>query len=258
MTFSVSKWSTASVLLAATLIFAPGAHANTAVDTSLVSPPGVYFGAGNEGTNAHWTVNSQGTVELGLIAIQRGVGNVYTPSGNVYTVPTGPDPNNGARAIWNFDFSINLRATGLNNSTLTLGDVTPTLTVQDLVHGTTATMNPLIAFGNDNSAYAPDGSTRNGNVTGQQATGTDVGAQNSENFTFGQFGTLGFDMNLDDTYLIALSLLGPGGADLGTVNIVVVAGNGGAVPIPAALPLFASGLGIMGFVAHRRKRKAAA
>jgi hypothetical protein len=30
-----------------------------------------------------------------------------------------------------------------------------------------------------------------------------------------------------------------------------------AVPVPAALPLFASGLGLMGFLGHRRKRKAA-
>jgi hypothetical protein len=31
----------------------------------------------------------------------------------------------------------------------------------------------------------------------------------------------------------------------------------GAVPLPAALPLFASGLGVMGWVARRKKRKAA-
>lgn len=31
-----------------------------------------------------------------------------------------------------------------------------------------------------------------------------------------------------------------------------------AVPLPAALPLFASGLGLIGFLAHRRKRKAPA
>ncbi|MGZ5866825.1 MAG: hypothetical protein ACXWKC_15720, partial [Xanthobacteraceae bacterium] len=37
-----------------------------------------------------------------------------------------------------------------------------------------------------------------------------------------------------------------------TVGVDSVAGQ---TPIPGALPLFASGLGVLGFVAHRRKRK---
>jgi hypothetical protein len=32
---------------------------------------------------------------------------------------------------------------------------------------------------------------------------------------------------------------------------------GGATPLPGALPLFASGLGVFGFIAHRRRRRAA-
>jgi hypothetical protein len=35
-------------------------------------------------------------------------------------------------------------------------------------------------------------------------------------------------------------------------------GTPGAAPVPAALPLFATGLGLMGFLAKRRKRKPAA
>ncbi len=38
----------------------------------------------------------------------------------------------------------------------------------------------------------------------------------------------------------------------------MVSGNIGATPLPAALPLFASGLGGLGFLGWRRKRKAAA
>lgn len=43
---------------------------------------------------------------------------------------------------------------------------------------------------------------------------------------------------------------------IGDVNQVVQPGN--EVPLPGALPLFVSGLGALGFVAHRRKRKQAA
>lgn len=42
-----------------------------------------------------------------------------------------------------------------------------------------------------------------------------------------------------------------GGIFLDSVSVVA------ATPIPAALPLFASGLGLFGFAAHRRRRKAA-
>jgi Big-like domain-containing protein/PEP-CTERM motif-containing protein len=41
-----------------------------------------------------------------------------------------------------------------------------------------------------------------------------------------------------------------------TVRIEVVEPN--AVPLPAALPLFASGAGVLGFIGWRRKKKAAA
>jgi hypothetical protein len=225
---------------------------STVYDSSLASP-GVYFGAGNEGTNTGWTVNTIGNVELGLTTIQRGVGAVSPTATNIYNVPLGSDSANAARAWWNFDFSINLQAGG---GSLTLGDVTSTLTIYDYVHGTSVTLNPFTAFG-DNSAY--DGSTtRNGNVTGQQATAADVGMQNSENLTFSDFSALGFDMDVNDTYQIVLSLADANGTSIGSVNEFVVAGTGGGVaitPIPGALPLFASGLGALGLFGASRKRK---
>ena len=42
---------------------------------------------------------------------------------------------------------------------------------------------------------------------------------------------------------------------LDNVNVDFVSGPTGATPLPAALPLFAAGLGAMGFLAKRRKRK---
>jgi hypothetical protein len=243
----------AALVLVGGVSSAATAQAGVVDDTSLAAP-GVYFGVGNGGTNYGWTTDTEGPVELGLTTIHRGVDSVDPTSANIYNVPTGPD---GAanRAWWNFDFSINLDVGGAG--TLTLGDVTPTLTIYDYLHGTTATMNPLIAFGNDNSAF--DGTnTRNGNDAGQEATPTDVGAQNSENLTFGQFAGLGFDMNLDDTFLITLSLLGPDDTNLGSVSEYTVVGEGAPTPLPAALPLFASGLGALGLAGWRSKQKAKA
>ncbi len=247
----------ARLLLATAAFVAAGAlsgisHAATVDDTSLASP-GVYYGSGNTGNNVGWTVHTDGNVELGLTTIHRQVGPVLPTTGNTYNVPTGADtPFASNRAYWNFDFSVNLRAGG--GGTLSLGDVTPTLTIQDFLHGTSVTLNPFTDLAS-NSAY--DGTnTRNGNIAGQQATTADVGFQNSENLVF--FPGLGFNMNLDDTFLITLSLLGPGNDDLGTVNEFVVVGDGAPTPLPAALPLFASGLGALGLLARRRKRKAAA
>jgi hypothetical protein len=73
----------------------------------------------------------------------------------------------------------------------------------------------------------------------------------------GRFGPFGFDTILNssaavaiDDLRIALNILGSSG----NVDNIVVS----AVPLPAALPLFAGVLGGMGFLGWRRKRKAAA
>jgi hypothetical protein len=242
----------------AAVIFGGVANASTVYDTSLVSP-GVYFGSGNGGTNVGWTVNTDGSVELGLVTIHRGGAAVIPTPTNFYNVPTGASAP--GRAWWNFDFSVNLRAGG--TGTLTLGDVTPTLTIQDYLHGTTVSFNPFTGF-NDNSAFDGTNPPRNGNNpppdgTGQPATTADVGFQNSENLTFGQFAGLGFNMNLNDTFLITLSLLNNSdNSSLGSVSEFVVAGTGAPTPLPAAAPLFASGLAGFGWLVRRRKKKLAA
>ena len=231
------------------------AHAGSVAHNSSLAAPGVYFGAGNEGTNHGWTVYTDGAIELGLTTIHRSVGAVDPTWNNVYNVPTGNNAPDGPtnRAWWNFDFSVNLDAGGAGS--LTLGDVTASLKVYDFLHNTVVTLDPFTAF-DDNSAF--DGTTtRNGNVT-TPAQSTDVGYQNSENLTFGQFSALGFDFDQNDTFRLTLSLFDLSGNSLGSVSEQVVVGTGAsAVPLPATLPLFASGLGVMGWFA-RRKRKAVA
>jgi hypothetical protein len=244
----------AAVAVAAVGFIAVPAKAGTVYDASLVNPPGVYFGAGNEGSNVHWATTTTGTVEIGLQAIQRGVGANITPTGNVYHVPLGPDPTNGARAYWNFDLSVNLRSTGLGNSSLTLGDVIPMLTIQDVATGTLLAFNPFTAFP-DNSAYTATGTTRNGNVSGQQATVADIGFQNSENLVF--FPGLNYNFNTNDTFNIALSFTDLQNNSLGSVGIQVISGNG-ASPVPgpivgAGFPGLVMAFGA-GFAWYRRRK----
>jgi hypothetical protein len=235
------------------------AQAATVYDTSLVDPPGFYAGSGNP--NSGFTVNTVNGAEFGL-----GVHNRYgadvppTPSsGSVYHVSTGYYPAT-TLAIWNFDFSINLQASS-PNAALHLADITPLLTIKNVGNGDVLAFNPLLIY--DNSGW--DGSSENVAYDPTHVPlpidnrSTDYGFQNSENLGFAGFQVpLAFDPLADDTYIITLSaVLASTGADLGSVTETIVAG-GGAAPLPAALPLFASGLGVFGFVAHRRKRKKAA
>jgi hypothetical protein len=79
------------VFLAATAIsgllaFHLSAHATLAYDASLVEPPGLYFGSGNQNNGV--TVDTENGVEIGLSAITRFLGPI-TPTGNAYDVSTG-------------------------------------------------------------------------------------------------------------------------------------------------------------------------
>jgi hypothetical protein len=231
------RWGLIATLAAVSTI-ATAAHASTAYDTSLASP-GVYFGSGNSGQNFGWTVNTVDGVELGLTTIHDYVGGLHPTSTNVYNVPTGDaGPSHTNRAYWNFDFSVNLQGAGL-----TIGDVTSNLTVKNLGNGTQVSGNPLLGF-SDTQGYGSSG-------IDSPYTSSDYAFQNSENLVFGPFAPLLFDENADDTYLITLALSGRNGF-IGSVSETVVAGAG-ATPLPASLPLFATGVAALGFLRRRRK-----
>lgn len=77
-------------------------------------------------------------------------------------------------------------------------------------------------------------------------------ASGSGGHTF-RLGTGGLTYNLQD---INVTQIGNGIITVGAPQIQQ-GGNAGATPLPAALPLFAGGLGVIGLVARRNRRKTA-
>ena len=242
------------------------ANATTTYDTPLASP-GTYFGSGNP--SGHWAATTTnysgsfgtGSVEVGLKAQGRysTSPDVLPDTGtNIYHVQTGAYGSGFCPgcAVWNIDFSVNFGTSGLD-----LSNVTSTLSFYNAANHQSFDVNPFNEFSSDNSAY--DGSTTRDGNHATPAQPTDVGFQNSENLGFGPLlatpgfvpASFGFDPTLDDTYFVTLSLLGPSNENLGTVSETIVAGVG-ATPIPGTLPLFLSGIGLLGFFMYRRKSHA--
>lgn len=215
------------------------AQAAVVYDTSLADPPGFYNGSGNP--NEGFTVNTQAGIEVGLGVNYRFVGPVHPTTANVYDVAIGF--STVPLAKWNFEYSVNL-----GNSGLTLADISALLTIRNLANLQTISFNPLTIP--DNAHY--DGTTTH---NGGGALPTDIGFQNSENISFFSFlnPAFGWDPAANGSYLITLSLFDDAGAPLISVDEQI-----NATPIPAALPLFAGGAGVIGFFARRRKNRSKA
>jgi hypothetical protein len=225
------------------------AQAGVVNDTSLVNPPGVYFGAGN--SNSHFNVSTTGSVEIGLSAITRFLGPV-TPTGNEYDVATGATSVPGKTgSAWGFVFSVNLNSDG--NGALNLSDITTKLTLNDVGLGTTGFFD-LLAIP-DNSLYGTGGTCSPSIICG--ASTNYFAFQNSEALSFAAVAAAlndpGYDMNADDTYIFTLEAFNQAGALLGSNTINVVAGRGAAVPEPLTLSLF--GAGFAGLAVMRRRKK---
>jgi hypothetical protein len=220
--------------------------ANADVFNTSLAAPGFYNGTG--GVNSGFVTNTVNGVEFGLGTINRFIGPV-TPSptnSSTYNVATG---TSGGFALWNFQFSMNLQVGGAN-SNLFLNSILPTLTIVNVGNGQVLSFNPLVI---------PDNAGWNGakNVAAANLA-TDYGFQNSENLSFTGFvAPLLFDPNANGTYLVTLSAKLVTGLDLGSVSETIIAGTGAETPLPAALPLFATGLGVMGVFGWRRKKKSA-
>jgi hypothetical protein len=226
-------------------IAATGAAAQATVtyDTTVTSPPGVFFGTGN--ANGGFTVDQENNVELGLSAHLAVISPILDPvSTDVYDVPEGQEPGTTqVRSAWNINYSINVAQTGSNS----LSSYIAQLAVVDTTTNTAVTTWDVLGNSTTAETHVVDDAFSNatGSVIHSDNTGIhsgDVVAQNSENAEFFP----GLNYNSGDDYTFTLSLFtnnnGVAGTALASDTIVV---DAVATPLPSAAGM---GLGMFGVI----------
>ena len=240
------------------------AQADTLTDQTLPTPPGFFNGTGQP--NDHFVTNNDGDALIALGVINRYVGSVAptSPSSSTYNVQAGfyqgaAGNCQGSCSHWNIQFSLALVGRTLSEI------ATQSLTISD-TFGHTITVDPLHSFyddagfnpsnGTTNTAYSPGIDLRpiGPYLPPIDNTGVDSIYQNSQNITFYPLALAGFDPLAGTTYSVVFSYR-MDESDT-TYSVAETINAIAATPLPAALPLFASGLGALGLFAHRRKRKA--
>lgn len=179
---------------------------------------GWFYGHGNDYTPADTAVLSDGGDQL-YLRLHQTFQPASASDGAVYSFALGTDPIS-------FDWGV--------DSDSGFDGVTALLTLTNLGTGATVSYNPFAA-GNDNSA----------------ASGS---VQNSFRLNWGG---IGFDGAVNDTYRVSLNVSGLGG-DPQTLTVFAKVGDGaGAVPEPASWAMMLVGFGLAGNAMRRRKVKAA-
>ena len=213
--------------------------------------PDVIFGSGN--ANGDFTVDINNNVELGLRAKQRfPAANIFNYNGvDTYTFLAGE--GSPGRPLWNFEWSINTDLDG--TSGINLADLTYSLRLDtDPGAGTTFTsFDPIHSLPFFDHSI---GDNTTGNGAGVEATdaaeyaallAANNVAQNS--WAFNWFAVI--DPLIAGLYTIELTASDVNGL-LASTSI-----NVNVIPIPAAFPLLAGALGLLGLFGWRRKRVAA-
>ncbi len=227
--------------------------------TGLVTPE-VIFGSGN--ANGAFTGVNANNVELGLRGKLRynnsGLPeNTFNYDGDrTYTFSPASSNAPSNRSAFNFEWSINSNVSGIGTRNLT--DLTYLLQV-DLDPGSGTSFQ---SFDPINTLFADhalgNNSTANGaGVSDLFLYSAIVGnynvAQNSWNLGFSTLFPGIADPQAEGLYTINLSAALNGDV-LASTSIDIVYGVT-PVPVPAALPLLAGGLGLLGFVAQRRRQR---
>jgi hypothetical protein len=194
-----------------------------------LATPGVYFGSGN--LNGEWNINTGDAGELGLRAKVR-FGSLLDGSSGTYFADAGNDPSTLAyRAKWNFEYSVN--STNKPGFTYFLGiDNDPSAGV-NLTFVNLSAISAILA-------QPPAGYT---------------GFQESSNIGFASTPGGPYNINANGLYTFVLESRSVTGALGNSVSMNVQVG---AVPEPETYALMAAGLGLMGFVARRRNKRASA
>jgi hypothetical protein len=239
------KKTVLTVTLLCALVLAGGAGATSVFDTSLAN--GVIFGDGN--SNDHFAVDTSGDIEVGLRAKIPFVGSLDPAGTNVYSVAAG--------TTWNFDWSVNVDVTGGGGATLDGFTYLMELDIDASAATAFVGFDPIIvpyadhALGDNTTVQGPG----NPNVAPDAASyatalATDNVAQNSWRYAFFP---IPYDVGIDGTYDVRLSVF-DGSTLVGGESITVVVGAGGApIPEPATMTLL--GLGLAGMGLRYRKRK---
>jgi hypothetical protein len=232
-------------------LFAPAfASAASAYTFGDLAAPGVYMGNGIP--NGNWTIDTVGAVEIALRARDRSGVSPVVRSGNLYTVLGGAYPGGSGKAYWNYDFSVDSKVGGggmdLTRYTVVLKfDTDPGAAA---VYTTSSTFTNVETHWPDNAFWSSAGRR----VGAGPALSGEFGVQNSENPKFADSG-FGYVPG-NGLYDIQMSVVDNSGwvpYTVGTTTIQVQ-----VVPEPETYAMMLAGLGLLGFIARRRKQNLAA
>ena len=249
-------------LLMGAMVLATGAQAaltygnlDTTGFTSSSTPgyqDAVYMGGGGGVTNGNWTVNTIGTLEMGLRAKNRGTFDGDGSSGT-YSFDSGlcnPVCSGGPKAMWNYEFSVNTRAGVTGGDDLTTKIVQIRVDTDRTANFAWTGWNDVTTNWGDNAYW--DGIDEVGS-TDEKRVGTgpalpgEFGVQQSANPLFGNsLFQPGFDPFVSGLYRIEMRVRDTGTGLLGEVGINV------QVPEPSSLALVGLAIAGLGFASRRK------